>query len=118
MQNKFSLYLKLFQFQKYLYLLVHDFPKEYKYTLGQSILDKAWETIDNAISANLSENKYKYGKITEVVESFDKLKTRVRMAWELKIISDKKYSFMIKEITFIGKEISGWLIWSKSTKPK
>jgi len=113
MQSKFTLYLKLFNFQKYLYLLVHNFPKEYKYTLGQSIIDTAWETLDSVISANVSSNSLKAEKLIRTSESFDRLKTRLRMAHELKLIPYSKYSYIIKENEGIGNEISGWLNWAK-----
>ena len=46
------LYLSLYKLLKYLYLLTHNFPKEYKYTLGQSILELGWKTLDLIILAN------------------------------------------------------------------
>ncbi len=111
MPNNFTLYPKILNYLKYLYLLVHNFPKEYKYTLGQSIIDSAWETMDFVTSANLSPNNLKMERITGASESFDKLKTRLRVAHEFKLIP--KYSHIIKENESIGREISGWLIWAK-----
>lgn len=93
-------------------------PKEYKFSLGQQIINKSWETMDMAISANLAENKDKYIEITNLLNSFDKLKTRIRMAHELKVINDKKYAYILKQIVSIEKDIINWLSWAKSTKPK
>ncbi len=112
-KSKFSLYLNLFQFQKYLYLLIRNFPREYKYSLGKSILETMWETIDSSVVANLSENKNKQEKIIRVSESFDKLKVRLRMAWELKLINNDSYSYIIKENVKIGTEITNWLKWAR-----
>ena len=117
MENKFTIYTKILNLQKYIYVAIHSFPKEYKYSLGQEIINKSWETMDNAISANLYEDKYV--NIIKVLHSFDKLKTRLRMAHELKIINDRKYAYILKQIVSIDNEILGWLNWSKkSTKPK
>ena len=93
-------------------------PKEYKFSLGQQIINKSWETMDMAISANLAENKDKYIEITNLLNSFDKLKTRIRMAHELKVINDKKYAYILKHIVSIEKDILNWLSWAKSTKLK
>ncbi|HOS88921.1 MAG: four helix bundle protein [Tissierellia bacterium] len=117
-QSKFTLYIKLFQFQKYIYLMVHNFPKEYKYGFGQSIIDMAWETLDNTIKANITENNFKADAIAEISKSFDKLKTRLRMAYELRLISNKSYTYILKETTGMGREISRWMNWAKSIKPK
>ncbi|HNU76483.1 MAG TPA: four helix bundle protein [bacterium] len=118
MENKFTIYTKFLNFQKYMYVAIHSFPKEYKFSLGQQIIDKSWETMDIAISANLAENKDKYIEITNLLNSFDKLKTRIRMAHELKVINDKKYAYILKHIVSIEKDILNWLSWAKSTKPK
>lgn len=119
MENKFTIYTKILNFQKYIYVAIHSFPKEYKFSLGQEIINKTWETMDIAISANLVEDKDKYIEIAKLLNSFDKLKARIRMAHELKVINDKKYAYILKNAVLIEKDILGWLSWAKkSTKPK
>ena len=118
MENKFTIYTKILNFQKYMYVAIHSFPKEYKFSLGQEIINKLWETMDISISANLAENKDKYVEIINLLNSFDKLKVRIRMAHELKVINDKKYAYILKHAVSIEKDISSWLSWAKSTKPK
>ena len=113
MENKFTLYTKILNFQKYLYLLIKNFPKEYKYTLGEQIIQTSWDTLDNVIGANIAPNNKKVEKIILASESFDKLKARLKMAHELRLISHDKYSYVIKENQKIGIEINGWLKWAK-----
>jgi len=98
--------------------MVHNIPKEYKYGFGQSIIDMAWETLDNTIKANITENNFKADAIAEISKSFDKLKTRLRMAYELRLISNKSYTYILKETTGMGREISRWMNCAKSIKPK
>jgi four helix bundle protein len=107
------LYLALYKHQKYLYKLIHHFKKEYKYTLGEKILELNWQTLDLVIEANCLPNKQKLPKISQASASFDKLKTRLRMAHELKQISHKKYSYIIKQNKEIGKMLTGWLKWAE-----
>jgi len=54
------LYLKTYQFVKFLYIMVKSFPKEYKYTLGEDILKLAWVCLDTVLEANLLPNEKKY----------------------------------------------------------
>jgi four helix bundle protein len=114
--NNLPLYLALYKLQKYFYNLIHHFRKEYKYTLGRSILDLAWETIDRIIEANTLPNNKKFSKLKNASGSFDKLKTRLRMAHELELISHRKYNFIIKQNQEIGRMLSGWLKWAEKKK--
>lgn len=106
------LYLALYKLLKYLYDLVGNFRREHKYTLGQSILNLGWETLDFVILANCLPNKEKAPEIRKASAAFDKLKIRLRMAYELKIISHKKYGFLIKQNEEVGKMLAGWLKWA------
>lgn len=107
-----SLYPKFYQLTKYLYGRVRSFPKEYKYTLGQEILDLSWQCVDLLVKANVTSKKERYGKVLELSTVFDCLKIRLRMAQEIKIISIKQYihmqSFYFKEA---GEMLGGWLKW-------
>lgn len=112
------LYLSLYKLLKYLYLLIHNFPKEYKYTLGQSILELGWKTLDLIILANHLANQSKTAKICQSMAVFNQLKTRLRLAYELKLFSHRKYSYIIKQNEEIGKMINGWLKWARLTETK
>ncbi len=109
------LYLAIYKLTRYLYLLVKNFPKSYKYTLGQNILDLAWETLDSTILANSLPNKQKPEFIRHASTSFDKLKIRLRLAHEIHIISDRKQAFLVERNEEIGKMLSGWLKWAEKT---
>lgn len=116
--NDLPLYLSLYKLVQYLYLLIHNFSKEYKYTLGQSILDLGWKALDLVILANLLPNHEKGRKICQVSAAFDQLKTRLRMAYELKLISPKKYAYIATQNEEIGKMISGWHKWARLAELK
>ncbi len=96
-----------------MYSLVHNFPKEYKYTLGKDILDMSWKTLDFVILTNTIENKEKYKYIEKTIALFNSLKYRIRIGYELKIISSKQYSFILKQAVQINKMLKGWYTWSK-----
>ncbi len=112
------IYLNLYQLNKDLYTAIRGFPKEYKYTLGESILDLNWKCIDIVIVANASPKKEKYSKILNLSIAFDCLKARLRMAQEIGIISQKQYTHIqTNYIKNTGEMIGGWLNWgSKLSK--
>ncbi len=115
--NDLPLYLALYKHQKYLYLLINQFPKNYKYTLGEEIISINWQVLDLIILANCTLNSQKYEKINLAAATFDQLKARLRMAHELKLISYKKQAFIIRTHEEIGKMLSGWLKWAKKQVP-
>ena len=85
------LYLKTYQFTKFLYGMVQNFPKQYKYTLGENILGLDWECLDLILEANSLPNEKKHSKILELSVAFDKLKIRIRLAQELALISERQF---------------------------
>lgn len=113
--KQLPLYHKSYQLIKYLYHTVKNFPKHYKYTLGQSIIDLAWQCLDLVLTANIQPNKDKYFRILELSANFDKLKIRIRMIQEIGLISPKQFAHLqVNYITTIGEMIGGWLKWSAS----
>jgi hypothetical protein len=115
--SELPVYAAMYDLQKYLYLTIRPFPKEYKYTLGESILDLGWKTLDCTVEANVLPNIEKAPAILEASAAFDQLKTRLRMAYELKLISHKRYTFIISKNEEIGKMLSGWLKWACALSP-
>jgi hypothetical protein len=95
--------------------MVRNFPKQYKYTLGENILGLSWRCLDLILEANSFPNEKKYQKVLELSVAFDKLKIRIRMVQELNLISERQFAhiqtYHIKEA---GDMIGGWLNWSNN----
>lgn len=107
------LYLKIYQLVKFLYEMVRNFPKQYKYSLGQNILDLTWQCLDLVLEVNILPNEKKYQKILKLSIDFDKLKIRLRMAQELSLISKKQFVHLQSNyMREIGEMIGGWLKWA------
>jgi hypothetical protein len=107
------IYLALYKLILYLYSTLKHFPKEYKYTLGEDILNLVWETFDWTILANSVDNTEKKKYIGRALATFNSLKYRLRAASELKILSQKKHAHIIKQSAEIEKMLRGWFSWSK-----
>ena len=109
------IYIKIYQFIKFLYGMVKNLPKQYKYTLGENILRLAWSCLDLTLEANSLPNEKKHQKIKELSVCFDKLKIRIRMAQEIRLISEGQFAHIqtnyAKET---GEMIGGWLNWSSN----
>jgi len=110
--NKPKLYLAMYKFIKYLYTLVHNFPKEYKYSLGENILQSGWETLDDIVFANNLPNTKKKPYIKRACGNFERLILKLHMAFKLKLFSPKQMEFIILHEVEIEKMLKGWYKWA------
>jgi len=107
------LYLSVYKLLLYLYGLVNNFPKSYKYSLGKDILNLAWETLDLIIVTNNLPNNEKSLSIIRTSVAFDRLKIRLRLGLEIRLINCKKFAYLVEINEEIGKMLTGWLNWSE-----
>ena len=86
--------------------LTKDFPREYKYTLGQDMKRDGIQLVRSIYRANRSENKKKY--LEEFLDIFEILKLEIRLCVDMKILSIKQQSRTTNLLESIGKQITGW----------
>jgi len=106
------LYLKLVYLLKKEYGIVHQLPKEYKFSLGLDIIGRTWELIDLFIIAQNTHREggeTKFNIVTKIAGQFDCLKVRIRFLTELKLISLNQSAELSENIAEIGKMIGSWL---------
>lgn len=95
----YELILKIFEYTK-------DFPKEYKYTLGQDMKRDGIQLVRSIYRANKSKNKGEY--LEQFLDDFDVLKLEIRLCVDMKILSIKKQAELSGMMESIGKQITGW----------
>jgi len=98
-QDVYQLILKVFEFTK-------DFPREYKFTLGQDMKRDAIVLVRSIYRANKAKNKTEY--LEQFLDDFEILKLELRLCVDLKIMSFKKQSEIALLMESIGKQITGW----------
>lgn len=118
MKKEPPLYLEMLKFQKYLFLVVNNFTKQYKKNLGNDIIALGWEVLDAIVDANEAPNAEKYIFLRKGSVSFDKLKMRLRFGYEVKIVPDKRYAVIVKDLENIGSMLFGWLKWAEEKRSK
>ena len=111
------IYHKLYQLTKRMYIIVHNIPREYKYTLGQDSLDILWECLDIFMEIRMSSKNEKTLKIKELIVTFDRLKMRIRMMQDIDLISEGQFADLQENyILPTGKMIGGWYSWAGGQK--
>jgi len=107
------IYVKTYEFIKYIYRIIQQFRKEYKHTLGAEIQQIAWQILDEVIKTNSLPDSQKEDSIQEISYLFDKFKIRFRFAYEIGLMTNRKFGVAQQQIEEIGKMIGGWQKWAR-----
>jgi len=107
------IFIKTYEFIKFVYRLVQQFRKEYKYTLGTELQQIIWQILDEIIITNSLPDSRKKENIEKISQLFDKFKIRLRFAYEIGLLTDKKFGIIQREIEEIGRMIGGWQKWAR-----
>lgn len=98
-RDTYQLILKIFAVTK-------DFPKEYKYTLGQDMKRDALQLVRSLYRANKSAQKKQH--LENFLDEFELLKLEIRLCADMKVLSFKKQAELTLLMDSIGKQVTGW----------
>jgi len=95
------------------YKLWHSFlphlPRLSRYTLGVKIDGLFTEVAELILKAGYSPREQKFEVIKQVSIKFDLLKFFLQIAWEIKVLDNKKYAQLSGLLAEIGRMLGGWL---------
>ena len=95
----------------YFFKLTRGFPKDFKYGLAQEIKSLLTELLDQIIIANNSRKKSE--ELQKAIITIERIKIKVRLLHDLKIINLKSYKYFFKRLVEVTRQIERWLAWSK-----
>jgi hypothetical protein len=98
-QDAYSLVLLLFQYTT-------DFPREYKFTLGQDMKRDGIVLVRSIYRANKAKEKAQY--LEQFLDDFELLKLEIRLAVDLRLVTIKQQAELTLLLSGIGKQITGW----------
>jgi len=98
-RDTYNLILKIYKCTK-------DFPKDYKYTLGQDMKRDALQLVRSIYRANKSTQKKKH--LETFLDEFELLKLEIRLCADLKVLSMKRQAELSGLMDSIGKQVTGW----------
>jgi hypothetical protein len=90
----YQLVLKIFEH-------INNFPKEYKYTLGQDMKRDGIQLVRSIYRANKAKDKTVY--LEAFLDDFEVLKFEIRLCVDMKILSIKKQAALSLLMDSIGK---------------
>ena len=98
-RDTYQLILKVFEYSK-------DFPREYRFTLGQDMKRDSLQLVRNLYRANKAQNKQIH--LEHFLDDFELLKLEIRIAMEMKLMSIKKQATLSSLMECIGRQVTGW----------
>jgi hypothetical protein len=98
-QDVYRLVLLLFQYTT-------NFPREYKFTLGQDMKRDGLVLVRSIYRANKAKEKAQY--LEQFLDDFELLKLEIRLAVDLRLVTIKQQAELTLLLSGIGKQITGW----------
>lgn len=87
--------------------LLNRLPRDFKFTLGERIINGLYELLEQLIIARYA--KEKAHRLETVNSRLDVLRHQTRLLLDFKLISPERYHHAAELINGIGVEIGGWL---------
>ncbi|MCX6713317.1 MAG: four helix bundle protein [Candidatus Vogelbacteria bacterium] len=94
-----------------IYKTTRQFPREYRYTLGQKIKLQSSCLMDSVVKANSLDNKTT--TLEEMAICLEQLRIHLRLACDLKILGLKHFESFARQLEEISTQLIGWLDWAR-----
>lgn len=107
MKTEASAVAKLYDIILWAFDRVEKYPREYKFTLGDRIVNNLLQTLEQLVTAAYTRDKLPALRAANM--ELEKLRFLMRLSKDRKAISIKQYEFAAAEIDTLGKMIGGWI---------
>jgi hypothetical protein len=93
-----------------------DFPREYKYTLGQKIKDELIELVVLIYRANSAADKERH--IQMILERVQAIQLMMRLSHDMHILPRRHYAALSQMTDSLARQAQGWLKSSGRGSPE
>ena len=84
-----------------------NFPREYKYTLGQKLKDEVLDVVILIYRANSAKNKVEH--LALIVERVQVIQLLIRLSHDMRILQRKHYADLAEKTESLARQSQGWL---------
>jgi len=106
--NELPVIKKVYELYKTFYGYAKLFPKKDKYVLGSRCEEYIIATLELLLAASSAPKSEKHVFIVQANVKFDTLKIFIRIANDIKMLDNKKYLVLQKQLQEIGRMLGGW----------
>lgn len=85
-----------------------NLPKKSRYTLGDKIDSYFLKTLEWLHLASYQTPEDKGPTLGQALAGIDTLKFFLRIAWEIRVLDDKKYTALSEGLQEVGRQVGGW----------
>ena len=112
--SQLSIYKDTYQLVKTVTVYVNKMPRLYKFTLGEKILNTAYDLFNHIQMANMfKEDRNKH--LQMFIVQFESLKTLLRLGFELRALEGlNRQAEIARLMESIGRQVTAW----KNSKSK
>lgn len=107
MGNEIPAVTKLYDIILWLIPQVEKIPRDYKFTVGDRIINVLLDSLETLIEAVYSKDKQHL--LRRLNLQLEKLRYLIRLSKDLRCLSIKKYEYISNEINELGKMTGGWM---------
>ena len=107
MIEELQIYRDISELIKRIFIIVKNFPRDYKFTLGTRIQNTALNCADLVYKSARHKEKYNY--LDDLVASLDFLSFLIRTSKDMNIVTEKQYALYIEVSRPCVKQAAGWL---------
>ena len=93
---------------QYWLILHRDFPKTERFNLGQKISVLFINILEMTFTASYFPPDQKIIELEKIISRLDILKFFIQLAWENKLIPNKKFIELSEKLEEIGRQLGGW----------
>lgn len=85
---------------------LHEFPREYKFTIGQKLQDEVIGLVVLIYRANSLKSKGVV--IDEFLERVQVVELLIRLSLDLRILPKKQYATLVEMVESLSRQAQGW----------
>lgn len=103
-----SVYKKAFDLFVKISQVTTNFPRDFRYTVGEKLNNGCVEFIVHIYKANTARTAQRLEHIVDLLDKLQVINVLIRLACELKHISKERYIELITMAEDIEKQLGGW----------
>lgn len=96
----------VYQMTKKIFEYTTNFPREYKFSLGQDLKRDCILLVRYIYRANKVKDKAVY--LEQFLDSFEVIKFEIRLCKDLKLLTVKQLAELTTYMSSVGKQITAW----------
>ena len=113
-QSEMAIFTRTFDFLSWLLPQTKNFPRAYRHSFTQRLLDAAFDLRERLEEANLRRGRARLERLRLADEALARVRVYIRLAHQLRWLDDSKYHHVSEMVAEIGRLLGGWI---KQTAP-